>query len=78
MLWLWCRPAAVALTGPLAWEPPYAVSAALKSKKKKEEEEEEEEAVGGVPAVAQLVKNSIAAAQVAAEARVQSWTSTVG
>ena len=54
------------------------MSAALKSKKKKEEEEEEEEAVGGVPAVAQLVKNSIAAAQVAAEARVQSWTSTVG
>ena len=24
LLWLWCRPAAVAPTGPLAWEPPYA------------------------------------------------------
>ena len=36
LLWLWCRPVAVALTGPLAWEPPYAMGAALKSKKKKE------------------------------------------
>ena len=35
LLWLWCRLAAVALIGPLAWEPPYAVGAALKSKKKK-------------------------------------------
>uniref|UniRef100_A0A8C3X9L0 Desmoglein 4 n=1 Tax=Catagonus wagneri TaxID=51154 RepID=A0A8C3X9L0_9CETA len=25
LLWLWCRPAAVALIGPLAWEPPCAV-----------------------------------------------------
>ena len=24
LLWLWCRPAATALNGPLAWEPPYA------------------------------------------------------
>ena len=30
LLWLLCRPAAVALIGPLAWEPPYAV---LQSKK---------------------------------------------
>ena len=29
---LWCRPAAVAAIGPLAWELPYAVGAALKSK----------------------------------------------
>ena len=33
MLWLWCRPAAVAPIGPLAWEPPYASGAALKRKK---------------------------------------------
>ena len=25
LLWLWCRPAAVALIRPLAWEPPYAM-----------------------------------------------------
>ena len=31
LLRLWCRPAATALTQPLAWEPPYAVDAALKS-----------------------------------------------
>ena len=34
-LWLWHRPAAVALMRPLAWEPPYAPSVALKDKKKK-------------------------------------------
>ena len=39
LLWLWCRLAAVVLIQPLAWEPPYAVVLALKSKKKKEEEE---------------------------------------
>ena len=35
LLWLWYRPAAVAPIRPLAWEPPYATSAALKKKKKK-------------------------------------------
>ena len=30
LLWLWYRPAATTLIGPLAWEPPYAVGAALK------------------------------------------------
>ena len=33
-LWLWCRPPATALIGPLAWEPPYAARVALKSKNK--------------------------------------------
>ena len=32
LLWLWCRPAATAPIRPLAWEPPYAMVAALKSK----------------------------------------------
>ena len=31
---LWCRPAAVALIRPLAWEPPYAAGVALKRQKK--------------------------------------------
>ena len=35
LLWPWCRLAAAALIGPLAWELPYATGAALKSKKKK-------------------------------------------
>jgi len=35
LLWLWPWLAAVAPIGPLAWEPPYAAGAALKSKKKK-------------------------------------------
>ena len=38
LLWLWHGPAAVAPIRPLAWEPPYAASAALKSKKKKKKE----------------------------------------
>ena len=29
LLWLWWRPAAIALIRPLAWEPPYAAGAAL-------------------------------------------------
>ena len=32
-LWLWHRPAAVAPIRLLAWEPPYAMREALKSKK---------------------------------------------
>ena len=35
LLWLWCRPAATAPTGPLAWEPPDAMGAALKKMKRK-------------------------------------------
>ena len=35
LLWLQCKMAAVAPVQPLAWEPPYAVGVALKSKKKK-------------------------------------------
>ena len=35
LLWLWRRPAAVTPIRPLAWEPPNAVGAALKSKKRK-------------------------------------------
>ena len=35
LLWLWHRPAAVALIQPLAWEPPYAAGVAQKRQKKK-------------------------------------------
>ena len=37
LLWLWCRPATVALIQSLAWEPPYAMGTALKRLKKKKE-----------------------------------------
>ena len=37
LLWLWCRLAATAPIRPLAWEPPYASSAALRPKKEEEE-----------------------------------------
>ena len=35
---LWCRPAATALIGPVACEPPYAVGAAVEKTKKKRTE----------------------------------------
>ena len=35
LLWLWCRPAAVAPIGPLAWEPPDAVCAVPEKAKRK-------------------------------------------
>ena len=34
LLWLWHRPAATALIGPLAWEPPYAAGAAVEMAKR--------------------------------------------
>ena len=37
LLWLWRRLAATAPIQPLAWEPPYAVHVALKTKKKRKE-----------------------------------------
>ena len=37
-LWLWCRLAVVAPIRPLAWEPPYALGAALKRPKKNKKE----------------------------------------
>ena len=36
LLWLWCKLVATTPIRPLAWELPYAVGMALKSKKKKE------------------------------------------
>ena len=45
LLWLWCRPAATALIGPLAWEPPYAAGAALKRQKKKKKKYLEKKSV---------------------------------
>ena len=35
LLWLWRRLTAVAPIRPLAWEPPYAVGAALKRRRRK-------------------------------------------
>ena len=40
LLWLWCRQASAAPIRPLAWELPYAVGAALKSKTNKQTKEQ--------------------------------------
>ena len=45
MLWLWCRPAATALIGLLAWEPPYAAGVALKRQKKQKQNQKKARAV---------------------------------
>ena len=50
LLWLWCRLAAVAHIGPLSWEPPCSVGAALKRKKEKKGKEKQ-----GVPLVAEEI-----------------------
>jgi len=39
LLWLWLWLAAAALIQPLAWELPYAVSAALKRQKEQQQQE---------------------------------------
>ena len=39
LLWLWGGPAAAALIGPLAWEPPYATEIKKKKKKKKKKKD---------------------------------------
>ena len=46
MLWLWQRLAAIAPTGPLAWEPPYAAGMALKGKRQTERQTEGREGKG--------------------------------
>ena len=45
LLWLWCRPEAVAPIRPLAWKLPYAVGVALKrlKKEKKKPKKKKEE-----------------------------------
>ena len=43
LLWFWRRPVATAPVGPLAWEPPYAVGAALKRQKKKKKKKKRKE-----------------------------------
>ena len=35
LLWLWCRPVAIALIRSLTWEPPFAAGAALENRPKK-------------------------------------------
>ena len=53
LLWLWCRLAAAALTGPLAWELPYVSGTDLKNYKQSNKQKEST----GVPVVAQWLTN---------------------
>ena len=42
MLWIWHRPAAIALIRPLAWESPFVAGVALKRQKKKKKKKKKE------------------------------------
>ena len=41
LLWLWCRPVAIALIQSLAWESPYAVGAAQEMQKRQKKKKKE-------------------------------------
>ena len=43
LLWLWCRPAAAAPIGPLAWKHPYASGCGPKKQKKKKKKKKKGE-----------------------------------
>ena len=43
LLWLWCRLAATAPNGPLAWEPSYVTGSGLKISKRKRKKKRERE-----------------------------------
>ena len=43
LLWLWRRPAAMALIRPLAWEPPFAMGVALEKTKTKRQKKKKKE-----------------------------------
>ena len=42
LLWLWRKPSATVAIGPLAWETPYAMGAALKRQKKTKTKKQED------------------------------------
>ena len=54
-LWLWRRPAAVALIQALAWEHPYAVGAALKKDRKKFKNKQNTQKSVGIPVMSLCV-----------------------
>ena len=60
LLWLWQRPAATALIRPLAWEPPYAVEAALeKAERQKKNWYCFKEVAASIPGLAQWVQDPV-------------------
>ena len=52
---LWCRPAAVAPNRPPAWEPPYAVGAALNRQKTKDRKEKRKQSIALMNTVTEIL-----------------------
>ena len=46
LLWLWHRPAAIGPIRPLAWEPPYALDAALEKAKRQKKKKKKKKDLG--------------------------------
>ena len=60
LLWLWCRPATVALIQPIAWEPPGAVGVALK-KQNKQTNKKSQADLASYPVPASKLKSPVSA-----------------
>ena len=75
-LWLWHRPVATALIGPLAWESPYATGVALKKYAKANKTKQNKNDRCRLPAMVRWVKNLTVETWVAAE--VHSISGTMG
>ena len=52
--WLWYRPAATAPTGPLTWEPPYAVGAAQEKAKRQTTKTNKKTVISNHPSIRSL------------------------
>ena len=48
-MWLWCRPVAIALIGPIAWKPPSNMSVVLKQRETNKKKKRESCAVEELP-----------------------------
>ena len=56
LLWLSCELAATAPIRPLAWEPPHAMGAALKSKKRKRKKRNEKEVTMDITEIQRIMR----------------------
>ena len=61
LLWLWCRPVAIAPIGPLAWERPYAAGAALEKAKRQNKKNQKRQKTKNPPASSWMLVRFVSA-----------------